>query len=1002
MAALNRERSMALNGGRGNQPRASLREKATLNQLKAVAASVSILESSDVGLNVEKNISNGQILVWEQVSGRTSGRFQNADISAIAPGAAIVPRVREIFVKEGGDNSDDGVSTNNALLDFNKGLELMSNFGNGYELLQFWVSGNVNFDTSTNNRLREGSFVGNNSLGISIRGLNSSLNLPELGPTESPRTIGSNLIQGAMYPSGVFTLDSTISDAANGLNTWNSSDVIPETTYFLRDESNNIFPIRVDATQVGIMAGERIFITTSQSSPSTTQAFRALDFPCTITCNNQGVTSEPGFSMDGNVQFIEVHFKLQNNVSTPIHINGTFQALYSMFSNDTLNGTNATLELSASGWGNDPNATSRINPTDLPVAGEKNIRVFSCIFQDLTIKVDSPCDFSDCVFTRCKFSNTIGATFTNCTFYNSQNSSIGSKNDTYHLNNSLSIDKSLIMYTQSGVPFSVSSDAYLSVSNSIVRPLSLNGAGLLVRKTEPLIVTSERGSCNVNNINIPADSGLDDTAGATAVVHCNGGSADVRDLSVVGGAIESSLVSGNNSNIILGSISDTTTGTGPIITAINSTVSIQQFDSTIPNGLANPLETSGLFKFSGSTVTISNGFNIVFATNPSSTTNKNVFHLVNSSLRNSISDDSAENFFNVQGNSFDSKIFDLTTSSVVLETGKPAANSGPQQPLRGGLLLNDYSTLTVNGTAGVSLGDNTTLFTGGVNDHAIELNSGSSVNLTNINLLSVSLGFKLVNKCSLFINNSSLLISGAADTTSVEVYDNSSILLQDTNLQINTSNLVPPLDIKNNSHFTHQNSDPVETYELLVGLCPQIALIENSSSVSLLNVSVGGAAGSGPQKGFVANLDSKVNIHGSVGHVKEVNIVQSGGSGDAAIELTNNSSCNVSYIEFAAAIMTGSILIAQGLCNAYLRNIKDGDNISSAPIRLLKQSKLHMEGTNLSESGTAFTINVGTNVPGPLYSSITMGDKIYPGTDLITDGNGSTWVASQGCVITYT
>lgn len=998
-SAIDRQRTMALNGGRNAPIRASLRVKNSLNQLKAVAGTVRILDAPDVENNVETNITDGQVLVWNRPGGVATGRFTNATLTAVAPGLATVPRVHEVFVKGTAvSNAGDGRSTNEAVKDFEAGIALMSNFSNSYESMQFWVSGDVNFNTdSYNGRIREGSVVGNIRRGINIRGLLSSKTYTELPDASSPRNEGSNLVIGTVHPNTVFTVDNNLSDLPNGLNAWDTNIPIDSSVSFIRDSSDNVYPIAIDETNIdGITPNQRIFFATSDTSPASTQVVTELDFPCTITCNNNGDTTNPGFSMDGYVQFVEVHFKLQNGVVTPIHINGEFQALYSKFSNDTNGGTDATLELSANGWGDDPSAVAEIDPPNVTKAGTKNVRISHCIFQDLNIKVSSPCQFSDCVFTRCKFSNTIGASFINCTFYDTLDCMLGDSGDTYSYNNNLSINKSYVMYTHSGALFTVNSNAHVSVKNSIIRPIRTSGAF----KAEALIVVEDNGGCTVDNINIPANSGVNttlDTQGlAAVVVRCNGGSANVSNLSVVGSSTGCSLISGTNANIRLGSIGSTTTGTGPIITAFCSTVNIDSFDSTLNIGLANVSTTSGLFHFAGSAVSVGSSFNCVI--DPIST-NANVFYLVNSTMRNNITNDASSNYFNVSNN-LSSHLFDLTTSEVVIETGRPALDfGGPQNALYGRHLLNDCSTLTINGTSSDLFRQTPLLSSTGSGDPTLVLNNSSSVNLININLnhllydpTYVSRIATLTNNCSLFVKSLEINVSGFTNESSLDVQNGSSVKMVDASIIINDSTNKSAINVSDNSNLII-NNDPTESWTLTTNNNEAVCTCSNNSVISLNDMRVNST---GP-KGFVVDTGSKINIHATVGLPGSLNISGTTSTADSVIHLTNDSSCAVTYMQFAVGVLTGSAIIADSMSRVYLKNVTAGANLPTESITIRNQSKMHMQGTNT----IANTIKFGLNTPGTVTYATLVSNKLIPGADLITDGTGLVWTNSEGCVLTY-
>ena len=168
----------------------------------------------------------------------------------------------------------------------------------------------------------------------------------------------------------------------------------------------------------------RVYMSDSVALPTTNHDLQPFKFPAKVILNNGGNTTNSGFSMTGNIQFVEVEFALQDGVITPYHINGEFVILYSKFSK-TAGSLGATLALSSSGNAADHLSTLRIDPPGVAVPGGKIVKVFKSLFEDLTILFTSPAKVENSVFINCKIVNPQNVTFDGCTFYNSAGVELG-------------------------------------------------------------------------------------------------------------------------------------------------------------------------------------------------------------------------------------------------------------------------------------------------------------------------------------------------------------------------------------------------------------------------------------------------------------------------------------------------------------------------------------------------------------------------------------------------
>ena len=834
-----------------NQSNARNKNRQLLNTLSSLPQAVRVLRCSDVEHVVQFNIADGDILAW---SG-SNKRFINKTLTAIDPNLATVPQVREVFVAAGGNSGNAGNASDAALANIQQGLKQLSNYAIAYELLQVWVSGDVNFDLSDVAfpcaRIRESGTIGQNKRGLSIRGIKSTTSAVALNVDDAPRTMTSQLIDGtATHTQNNISEVSALSNSGQGMQTWNIG-VTPVTvgTQFLKGVTQTfIFPI---ATDRHITANTRIYFGRQQGSPSLTQTFQEMLTPCKITCTDTANKSV-GFQVEGNVEFTEIHLELIDGIATPIHINGEFQILYCEFSNISAGGTGATLELSATGWGNDPNASSQLNSASAVVPGAINIRVQKSIFRDLNLSIDSGCDFVDCVFIHCKFINPVNAIFTNCTFYNCRSNELGRATHPHRLNNSMSITDSLMIYGATAEAyFQTWYNASLQLSTVIAQPMQSGGGN----QAQEYITLNGNSRCTINDFSIPVSMGINEGGNGTdglgaILVRAKNSYVNTRGLKIVAGSNANSFVSAtNNSDVIFGKLDGAThndtsacTNAAPLLTTDSSNVYLDQFIAKLPSGYNHiSSETSGVLRFINSNVKVSSDF---WLTLDASTAIKNVIYMNNSTMTNSVSDYIRENHFNIT-TKVDEHLFSLNNSKLLINTGPSPSGTGQgniqpgQKRIDGMVKVDNYSSFIINGwEAGTySAAENVVWnMNKGTGDPIFTVDNHSEISLRAVSATpyavssgNVSTVAKVENYSSFNATDCLLTVKGLTGIIALTVDNGSKCNLINTPVDIKAADNVSAILVSKNSSLNVTNPVAGTPTAVILGASLGIQITGNSS-----------------------------------------------------------------------------------------------------------------------------------------------------------------------------
>ena len=1017
--SLDCNRSMSVTGPRSNLTcnpvRQSMREKSSLNQLRSVAGTTRLLDLPDVRIP-ESDMANQEVLTWDN----TLNKFANTSIQTIAVGSVITPYVREIFIKNGGDNGNISArSTADAVADFDVGIGIMSKFTSALQQVQIWVTGNVNFNTNNENgAIVGGSIIGNTRRGISIRGLDAINTFSQLSDTAGPRGTLSQLVSASGPTFSQDTaLTSSLTDTNLKLNSW-TSNASMENIYFIRNSQNSsstenvTFPVAVDGTTIdGITANQRIFLATSNTAnPIYNNTYNKLTFPAKVTCNNNGDSSNRGFFMTGDVQFQDIHFELQNDVETPFAINGEFQIMYSLFSNTVIGGasTTTTLSLSASGYSQDalgPSGT-QVNGGSLAIVPDKPIiKVNKSVFQDLVIKINSPCDFKDCVFIRCHITNPRGATFTSCTFYDNRGIFLGdpTKNDEFQ-NNSMNVTRSYFMYGKDVGQITTNNGANLSINECIWRPAVIDGNP----QTNPLLSLSYKSTCRLEKIYIPDSldaTGSDDVA---SILSSTDSTVTISDLNALGGASDNSFIRADNSNVELARSAgvnywNTCTNAAPILYGRGSNIKFTTFEVDMGADMANTDSDSGLFRLVNCDIKADDKF--ILDVDVANTTAV-LLHLTGCTLNNysNPSDPNAYNF-NLLTNPL-ALILKAYNSNINLNTG----DIGGTQVAFNARAYFDNTIFNVNGYSqgSWSAADNLNWTADTVaSDYIFEAENNSLINLNNVDLDPVtasagnkSTAFSAHRNTTVNIYHSKINVNGVTGKISIKISDNSTVSIIDSEITILLANNKPCIKATQSSTLKIINSDSSTERTITCGTnlaadCERAITVTEGSHLYISGMHLTTQS----PKGITISGNSTATIRGDSNVTPLLQSLNAG----------------------AGSNLSNSVLDVQE-SNLFVERVTfDGGNGASA-IRAKKLSRvsghtLGLTNSNLSadaiifESGTVgnlggtntVTTNImlgGTDAANRFTYSDLVANKIVPGQTYISDGTGVVYAATVGCSAT--
>lgn len=947
-----------------------------------------VLCSPDVDPATEGSISNGDILQWDITKGPiNSGAFTN--VTPQSANVILSNNAKEFLISSGGNDNAGGGDSSSALLTFQRALYLAGK-SDAYESVTFYVTGDVAWNPASNTpgyrdqtRLREGSFGGNLSQGIVIRGLKDVLPT-ERTPSDPPRSISSQLVPQAPQPSLAFTADATYSEGtavAYDLNIA-ATAIVP----FYRGDSDSFYPVAFDTT-AHTTPKRRVYLSTSGAQPdvSAPNKLKPYKFAGKVTMNNGGTTANPGFAMTGNVQFVEVHFELQDGVKTPYHVNGEFVILYSKFSK-TSGGLGATLELSVSGAGTDHLPTLRVDPTSAnSLEGGPIIQVYKSIFENLTVKFSSATQIHDSVFIGCVIENPDKCEFKGCTFFNcgigttpALNFGDDTKSDSL---------KSSAKFTTCQFQYSVPATSLISLSDNST--IELNE--VIIRATDnlnaaqnkPLIDCSEGSAVSLDNVKINGKLNNEATELAS-IIDAKNSSLGIKDVNIAGGSGELSFFHTNNSTVKLYDVDDACTNTGPLLTTYDSDVQITAFDVATAN---YTVTAAGIFNFYNSSVKINSIFSIII--DGGVTTTDTIFQLKNSTLKNFPGTIATRGKFNIQNNLAKHSI-KANGSDINIDT---IANAPHSQDIHGAIdLENSNAVITCDTAATVTLN-----YQGTNGAHTINC-VASNLYMKNISIdgtgAGASTALNVIDGSKIFLKTGSINNVGFTGKSTIHV-NNSELTIDDGNITAAAANNKSLIDITNGSKFTYLKGGGAGSTITSNGNSSTEALrISNNSSVLLDKIGITSDV-SGASAIVVTNHSSLTGI-GTNGSPENYTAT-AGAGGDNVISVNNSSSLSLVDINLETASTPAVGVHVHNLSNFYGKTLTGTTLEGNGAFVADFNSKVHLEALSNSGadfSGTGYTTG-GTSTQA--WSTIVSSPFIYP----IQGGLATTWNAVKGCVVTY-
>jgi len=985
--------NMTISGIRNSQNRASIKAKSIENQVKSLAKTT--LESSkDVFL--DGSLSNNQILQYKTNVG-SGGGFTNIDVSAA--GIQTAYRAKEFFVKAGGSDSNTGNSTSFPYSTFQKAVSECSKT-DSLDAVSIYVTGNVVWDSSSNrNRLRESSFGGNLSRGLIIRGLRDSL--AAIAVNSPPRVLQSQLQSITTVASLSFTKQTA---KGHGTTVVYSANAPQDTnTVYYKTPNGTYYPVTFDGTQNS--NNQTVYLSDNSAIPSEDGSNRinvemlSYKYSGKVTMNNSATTSNltnTGFSMDGNVQFVEVEFVLQKGVVTPYTVNGSFQILYSKFSktgNSNYYGDSSetsTLQLCSYGENADHLSTLQVNLSANVTAGGTVLQVYKSVFLDLVIKIDSPALIRDCVFRNCIISNPHGARFEGCTFYHTT-FTLGDTAYTNSIGCSASINTSQFVYgrvtTDTISQFKVANAAELNVNDLYLTPMGVayNTSPVQVTsaQTVPLFRVSGQSTLTANNLRFPVSgNGVNVTGDTASLIHAS----DNSNVWINGTVLTKTsgtnpLIVADSCNLQLSTFDNACDVTGEMLVANQSRVTLNEFVNTSAKFTVTSA-TSGVLNFRNCDVTVAKAFSLILEGTVSTTVN--AIMLNNSTFRNHIV--GADGYFNLQN---DPTQLSITGhgSAVNIDLETTASN---QLDIHGGMVFTDSNVvLKTDGTSSHKLADtrttghalkltNTDLIMrhvditsdagSGATGTTSVLEADSNCNITLDTIVSDVIGkagvdlITLTKGCKLHAN--AIAVAGLSNCQSI-------LNLEQSSAVINGSTLLGTADATQTVNVSRRSS--LDMTNTLVSSANDRCLHVTQSSTAVV-------AGTGAQKLAATNTTGTSDEVVLVSHNSDLELIditlEGAPSGNAPTGVKAMNNCRVALN--SVAISVGKIAATHG-------------------VLLLSNSKLHAE-----DMGAGFTAQLTLGSVTSNWSALASAPKILPSGATLSGDVTNTWNNFQGTSATYT
>ena len=813
-----------------------------------------VLDCPDINRFVKTTIADGQILQWDATNS-ARGEFVNVNPASVS--VITSPLVNEIFLSNtGADTGNDGKSSSQPFLTFQRGIYTLGR-SDAYDQITVYVNGDVNYNPSENyteyggvDRLREGSFGGNLSRGVIIRGLKTGEAAVPLNTASAPRNVTSQLLPSVtvtdLAPGQVTkTAGLTINnlDGAEICSGYTIGSNIPASEFpFFRDNTGNYFPIAWDANlrQDGGAAHNRFFIASHDGVlPNIAQDLNPYEFAGKVIVNNGTVVTNPSFSMGGNIQFVEVHFELEDGVKTPYHVNGEFVILFSKFSK-TAGALGSTLELASYGSAGDHTSTLQIT-TGAPKEGGKVIQIKKSIFENLTIKFDTVTEIEDCVFNNCIIQNPQNVVMSGCILYNSKGVVLGAKNDTHSFKSSIKLRNSGVIYGTDAAAdhashFTLNDDSFLELESVLILPGNdFGGGGSLVAQEKPMCISKENSGVNVNNIKI-ALTGTNQTADAS-LFYTIGGVLNINQLDSSAASTSTlPLLLCDATTVELSSFAATTVNTNSLIHA--TTCDIRFHDFLVVGGLYTVSGGGAVFQFEACNISIDGKFE--YTMNSGVTSTLSIFDLRNSRLVNypdAAASGADGGRFNIQNDETQHSIR-AWGSNVSINLGDDILGN-PQKDLHGGIDLTNSTLLLKQNVLQTTPGPYKLIYHGTGGKSCLDIKD-SKLTIENIDIDGPTNNPTVLNAVDnsvVLIKTSTIQVNGNTSASSINV-DHSVLTMVDCDITVAGAGSASSVRIQNSSTFNYRRSDATSC--TLTGASDaNLALsIENNSNAVLEEVIV--------------------------------------------------------------------------------------------------------------------------------------------------------------------
>ena len=955
-----------------------------------------LLDSTDVNRNVKNNISNGQILQWN-VSGNR-GEFFNVDASSV--NIVTVPLVNEVFVSgngSGDDTNNNGKSSTQPFLTFEKCVSTLGKL-ESFDEVVIYINGDVDYDPASNyskyggvGRLREGSFGGNLNKGLIIRGLKDG-QPNQLNTVSAPRNLTSQLqlintlnplTAGQVTANTLFIQNDSGNKVASGYTIGSN---IPASQFpFFKDRTGEYFPIAWDANLRNEAITENsLFYLASHNGvlADITQTLHPYDFAGKVTVNNGGVITNPSFTMNGNVQFVEVHFELQDGVKTPYQLNGEFVILYSKFSKSA-GALGTTLELSSYGSAADHTSTLNINSGSAK-EGKNVIQLKKSIFEDLTISFKNPILVEDCIFNNCTILNPNNATMSGCVFYNNKGVSLDAvSDDTISYGSSIKIEDSAFIYGTSVAHFNANDNSSIDLNNILIVPgIDQPSSGSIVAQTLPICVLNNSSVANIQSLKI---EGVTNQTNNASILYSN--SSTVTIGGIVNPAASTSilpLISTDSTKITIKSFDDSIVNTNSLIQAKTSDVKFNEF---LVTDSSYTVASGAVFDFESCNISIDGKFQITLDSGVSTTLS--IFDLKNSTLNNypASADGANGGRFNIQNDETQHSIRSWG-STININLGDNAVST-PQLDIHGAIGAYNSNILIKENTI-QSPSPHSIVYHGGVDSSVINL-INTKLTIENIDIKGLTGTPKALfaeNGSNVLLKTCNISVNGIGNPTGSGngiLVKNSNLTVIDGNISVTNTGGLSSIQIEDDSSFIFERSSSPASAITLTGAsdASRALFVRHNSKATLKNVSV--IQGS-TQAILIDNCSSLFyegsgdgTVSGSADYKIEATTATT--SSHNIVEVVNNSKC---YIKNVVVEGGGSDCVGIGI-----------HKCSTGVLSGIAQTDVNDNSGVVCKKNSSFDINDSVT-SDEFTTSFKLGTKTIAWNDVVSNGNTAPWGAVSG------